>query len=136
VNLFFGAGCKYDYWRIEVGNFSNDVVIGKMDVLMPMINVGYKATITDKTYAEFELEGGYGWLLTHSNKRSGAYEQKTFIVSPKVGLYMKANDILYFGLMFNYVYMGAEFTPENINVSSFPAAVPSQNIGKYQYFSV
>lgn len=136
LKLNAGIGVKYGYWNVESANFSNDVVTGRLEILSPFLNIGYRSVLSEKTFLDIEFNGGYGSIFTSSNKCTDRYKQNTFIVTPKVSLYLRGTDLLYFGLNASYTYMGAEFTPDNLCMQDFPAGNDSFNQGNYQYFSV
>ncbi|MCB9195619.1 MAG: hypothetical protein H6598_05315 [Flavobacteriales bacterium] len=136
IKLLAGVGVKYGYWNIESANFPNDVVAGRMQILSPYLNLGYRSILNEKLFLDIEFNGGYGRLFTNSNKSDKAFTQDAVILSPKVSLYLRGTDLLYFGANFGYTFMGQEFTPDNLYMQTFPAATPSFNEGKYQYFSI
>ncbi|CAG5076857.1 hypothetical protein [Parvicella tangerina] len=136
IHLIAGAGIKYSYWNLESANFPNDIVTGRLEVVSPFINLGYRSIMGEKTFLDIELNGGYGRLFTSSNQNDKAYVQDAMILSPKLSFYLQASNLLYFGINGGYTLMGAEFTPSNLYLENFPAANDSYNQGKYQYFSV
>ncbi len=136
IRLIAGVGLKYSYWDLEAANFPNDVINGRMEILSPFLNLGYRSIMGEKTFLDIEVNGGFGRIFTSSNKCEGAYTQDAMILSPKLSFYLKATDLLYFGGNLGYTFMGAEFTPDNLCMQSFPPANDSFNEGNYQYFSV
>lgn len=136
INLIFGGGVKYDFWNLESGVFTNDIVTGKLEVITPQLSIGYRSIIGEKAFIDYEILGGYANIITSSNKLAARYNQSGVIVTPKLSFYLKATNLLYFGASLNYAFMDATFTPDNVGLTSFPASDPKQNIGKYQYFSV
>lgn len=135
-HLVAGVGVKYGYWGIESVNFPNDIVTGRVEILAPMLQLGYRSILNEKTFLNIEFNGGISRIITTSNKRPDRFSQTATIISPKVSLYLKASDLLYFGINLGYSYLGAEFGPENLGMTNFPAANDSHNQGEYQYFSV
>lgn len=136
IHLLAGIGVKYGYWNLESANFPNDVVTGRMEIVTPMVSLGYRSIVGEKSFLDFELNGGYGRIFTSSNDCPNKYAQDAVIISPKISLFLKGSDLLYFGANLGYTYMGAEFTPDNLCMTSFPAGNESFNKGNYQYFSV
>lgn len=136
INLVAGVGVKYSYWNLESLNFPNDVITGRLEVLSPFINIGYRSNLNEKMLMDIDFNGGYGRIFTTSNQCDDKYTQDAVILTPKLTVYLKATNLLYFGLNAAYTYMGAEFTPANLCREHFPAANDSFNVGDYQYFSV
>lgn len=136
IRLLAGVGLKYGYWNVESANFPNDVVTGRLEILTPYLNLGYRSVFSEKVFMDLEINSGYGRLFTNSNKNEKPFTQDALILSPKISLYLRGTDLLYFGANIGYSHIGAEFTPDNLYLQTFPAATPSFNEGKYQYFSV
>lgn len=136
IHLLAGVGVKYSYWSLESANFPNDVVTGRLEIVSPFISLGYRSITSERTFLDFEMNGGYGRIFTNSNQCADAYVQDAVVLSPKVSLFLKASDLLYFGANLGYTYMGAAFTPDNLCLQNFPAANDDFNVGNYQYFSV
>lgn len=134
--LVAGVGLKYSYWNLESANFPNDNVTGRIEVLSPFVNIGYRSMLNEKLFMDIEFNGGFGRIFTTSNKCSEKYAQDAVVISPKVSFFLRGTDLLYFGLNAGYTYMGAEFTPDNLCMQSFPTANSSFNEGDYQYFSI
>jgi len=138
-NLAFGAGFKYGIWDIDVNQFSGDVH-GKMEILNPFVSFSKVFEEDKQFYIETELKVGYNMITTRSNLGAD-FNQTGINFEPKVGFYLKATDMLAFGLNINYNYIGANFSRENmdlsvINLETYPGIVASEEKGATQYFSV
>jgi len=138
-NFAFGAGFKYGLWDIDVNQFSGDVH-GKMEILNPFISVSKVFEEDKQFYVETEFKFGYNMITTRSNLGDD-YKQTGLNFEPKVGFYLKATDMLAFGLNVNYNYIGANFSKANmdlsqINLDNLPGIKASEETGATQYFSI
>lgn len=135
----FGAGFKYGLWDIDVNQFSGDVH-GKMSVLNPFVSFSKVFEEDKQFYVETELKVGYNMITTRSNL-GNPYKQAGINFEPKVGFYLKATDMLAFGLNINYNYIGTNFSSKNMDLSlialdKYPGVNTSEEQGATQYFSV
>lgn len=136
IHLIAGIGVKYGYWNLEPGSFTNDVVSGRLEILSPQVNLGYRSVLGEKSFMDYEIYAGYGKILTNSNKCPDVYSQEGPIISPKISFYIRGTDLLYFSAAVNYTFMNASFTPDNLCMTTFPSGISEDNVGKYQYFGI
>ncbi len=138
-NFTFGAGIKYGLWDIDVNQFSGDAH-GKMEILNPFVSFSKVFEEDKQFYVETEFKVGYNMITTKSNL-GAPYKQTGLNFEPKVGFYLKASDMLAFGLNINYNYIQTNFSRNNMDLSliaidHYPGVNASEEKGATQYFSV
>jgi len=131
----FGTGFMYSYYELNGSAFQGSVT-GKMEGYNPFIKLSKRKDVNEKSFIELSVSGGYNILNTSSNQCSDIYKQNAFNIMPQLGFYMVSSDFLSFGLIVSYNYFGAEFSPANICMTSFPGIDPGSSIGNSQVFSV
>lgn len=131
----FGAGFTYSYYELNGSAFQGNVT-GQLEGYNPFMKIAKRKEVSERSFIELSVSGGYNVLNTISNQCSAIFKQEAFNIMPQIGFYMISSEFLSFGIMVSYNYFGAEFSPANICMTSFPGIDPSSSIGNSQVFSV
>jgi hypothetical protein len=131
----FGTGFTYSYYELN-GSAFQGTVIGQMEGYNPFLKIAKRKEITENSYVELSVSGGYNVLNTSGNQCSDVFKQEAFNLTPQLGFYMVSSEFLSFGIVVSYNYFAAEFSPANICMTSFPGIDPGHSIGNSHVFSV
>ncbi len=134
--LAIGAGFKYTHWQIISTKFQNMVVNGQWESYTPFAVITYKKNVSENAFFEYEVKGGYGFTRMVSNRIWPPAMREGWSIEPKAGFYLKANELNAVGITANYVFLGSNFTPDQLGMNRFQGFTTDDNNKIYQYFSI
>jgi hypothetical protein len=135
-NLIVNTGFKYGLWNVETNFFAGTLIEGKLQTYTPFIGLGYRNIISERVFMEFEMKAGYSMIQTKAVLCPETHKQSGLSLEPKINIYLKGSDMVYFGANINYHLIGAEFTEDNICIANFPGLTDEATKGNYSYFSI
>ncbi|MFT7155526.1 MAG: hypothetical protein ACI8Q1_000527 [Parvicella sp.] len=135
-NIIVNTGIKYGLWDVETSFFAGTFIEGRLQTYTPFIGIGYRKIITESVFMDWEIKGGYSIISTQAILCAENYRQTGVSIEPKVNIYLKGSEMLYFGANINYHLIGAEFSESNICIDDFPGLSQEASQGYYSYFSI